>query len=470
MPFSAIERDSTVVASKWANEVAGAGSVKSSAGHVNRLHRGDRALGRRGDALLQRAHVGGERRLITDRRRDAAEQRRHFRARLREAEDVVDEEQHVLALVAEIFGDGEARQRDAHARARRLVHLAEHQRAFRLHALVGVMRIGVDLGLDELVIEVVAFARALADAGEHRIAAVRLGDVVDQLLDQHRLADARAAEQADLAALGVGRHQIHDLDAGDEDLRFRRLLDIFRRRRMDRHARLHLDRAGLVDRLADHVHDAAERALADRHRNRLAGVGHFLAAHQPFRNVHGDAAHVALAEMLRDFQHQPIAVVDGLQRVENRGKLAFELHVHDRADHLGDVADVVCARHLLSRLILRGGGGSERLGARDDFDQFLGDHRLARAVVAQGVFLHHFAGVAGGRVHRAHLRAEEGGHVLQQPAIDAHRHRLRQQLREDLALVRLVVVARRVLAFSPSSGGMSCCAVGICEITDLNRA
>ena len=29
---SAIERLSTVVASKWANEVAGAGSVKSSAG------------------------------------------------------------------------------------------------------------------------------------------------------------------------------------------------------------------------------------------------------------------------------------------------------------------------------------------------------------------------------------------------------------------------------------------------------
>jgi hypothetical protein len=32
MPFSEIARLSTVVASKWANEVAGAGSVKSSAG------------------------------------------------------------------------------------------------------------------------------------------------------------------------------------------------------------------------------------------------------------------------------------------------------------------------------------------------------------------------------------------------------------------------------------------------------
>ena len=97
--------------------------------HVDRLHRGDRALLRGGDALLQRAHVGGERRLIAHGGGDAAEQRRHFRARLGEAEDVVDEEQHVLALVAEILGDGQARQADAGAGARRLVHLAVDQRA-----------------------------------------------------------------------------------------------------------------------------------------------------------------------------------------------------------------------------------------------------------------------------------------------------------------------------------------------------
>jgi hypothetical protein len=146
--------------------------------HVNRLHRGDRALGGGGDALLQRAHVGRQRRLIAHRRRNAAEQRRHFRTRLREAEDVVDEEQHVLALVAEILGDGQAGQADAGARARRLVHLAVHQRALGAFAAALL----VDARLDELVIEVVALAGALADAGEHRIAAMGLGDVVDQFL------------------------------------------------------------------------------------------------------------------------------------------------------------------------------------------------------------------------------------------------------------------------------------------------
>ena len=77
-------------------------------------------------------------------------------------------------------------------------------------------------------IEVVALAGALADAGEDRIAAMRLGDVVDQLLDDDRLADAGAAEEADLAAAGVGREQVDDLDAGDQDLRLGRLLDIGR--------------------------------------------------------------------------------------------------------------------------------------------------------------------------------------------------------------------------------------------------
>ena len=89
--------------------------------NVNRLHRSDRAFVGRRDAFLQRAHVGGEGRLITDRRRNAAQQRRNFRTGLREAENVIDEEQNVLSFfVAEIFGERQAGQRQR-ARARRAV-------------------------------------------------------------------------------------------------------------------------------------------------------------------------------------------------------------------------------------------------------------------------------------------------------------------------------------------------------------
>jgi len=236
-----------------------------------------------------------ERRLITHRRRNAAEQRRHFGAGLGEAENVVDEEQHVLALIAEIFGDGEAGEADAGTGARRLVHLAVHQRALRFHVGIGMVRVGVDLGLDELVIEVVALAGALADAGEHRIAAMGLGDVVDELLNEHRLADAGAAEQADLAALGVGREQVHHLDAGDQDRGFGRLIGEGRCRRVNRPRLLVRNGAGLVDRLADHVHDAPERTVADRHGDRNPGVDDFLSAHQALGSVHRDRAQPSIS-------------------------------------------------------------------------------------------------------------------------------------------------------------------------------
>ena len=136
--------------------------------------------------------------------------------------------------VAEVLGDGEAGQADAQARSRRLGHLAVDQRGLRLRRIAR----RDDAGLLELEIEVVAFARALADAGEHREAAVLLGDVVDQLEDENGLADAGAAEEAGLAALGVRLEQVDDLDAGLEHLDAGGLLVERRRLAVDRPALL----------------------------------------------------------------------------------------------------------------------------------------------------------------------------------------------------------------------------------------
>ena len=187
-------------------------------GNVDGLHGRDRALLGRGDALLQFAHLGGQVRLVSDGRRHAAEQRRYFRAGLREAENVVDEQQHVLPFfVAEILGDGQAGQTDAQARPGRLGHLAVDQRALRFRVIVRID----DARFLHFEPQVVAFARALAHAGEHRHTAVFHGDVVDQFHDDDGLADAGAAEQADLAAAKVGLEQVDDLDAGLEHLQAR---------------------------------------------------------------------------------------------------------------------------------------------------------------------------------------------------------------------------------------------------------
>ncbi len=188
-------------------------------GHVHRLHRSDRAALGRGDAFLEVAHFRAERWLVTNGAGHAAQQRGHFRTRLHEAKNVVDEQQYVLAFgIAEILGLGQRRQRHAQARARWLVHLAEHQHG-----------VGNDARLGHFQVQIVAFAGAFADAAEGGIAAVFLGDVADQFLDQHGLAHARAAEQADLAALGKRGEQVDGFQAGLELFRGGHLL--FKRRR-----------------------------------------------------------------------------------------------------------------------------------------------------------------------------------------------------------------------------------------------
>ena len=54
----------------------------------------------------------------------------------------------------------------------------------------------------------------------------------------------------------------------------------------------------LVDRLADHVPDAAERRLADGHGDRRAGVDDVGAAREPVGRVHRDRADAVVAEVL----------------------------------------------------------------------------------------------------------------------------------------------------------------------------
>ena len=55
--------------------------------------------------------------------------------------------------------------------------------------------------------------------------------------------------------------------------------------------------------------------------------------------------------------------------------MILELHVDDGADDLRDFSDCVGCSHVVLFAEL------ERLGTRNDLDQFLRDHRLTRAVI-----------------------------------------------------------------------------------------
>ena len=292
-------------------------------GHIDGLDGGDGAVLGGGDALLQVAHLGGQGRLIADGGGHAAQQRRDLGTGLGETEDVVDEEQHVLAaLVAEVLRDGQARQGHAQTGSGRLVHLAEDQ-----GGLVD------DAALGHLVPEVVALAAALADAGEDRIAAVLIGHVADQLLDQHRLAHTGAAEEADLAALGIGRQQVDDLDAGLQQLGGREDIGKDRRLAVDGQALLRLHGALAVDGLAHHVEHAAEGRLTHRHGDGTAGVVGLAAAGDAVGRGQGDAAHVAAADLLYDLKHDLAVLQRNLHRVVDlRQRARREMHIDHGAD------------------------------------------------------------------------------------------------------------------------------------------
>ena len=88
---------------------------------------------------------------------------------------------------------------------------------------------------------------------------------------------------------------------------------------MDRAPRRGFDRTQFVHRLADDIDDAAKARLADRHRDRSAGIPDQLAADKAFGNIHRDTAHRIFPKMLRHFQDQTVAAIVGIERIEDFG-------------------------------------------------------------------------------------------------------------------------------------------------------
>ena len=180
------------------------------------------------------------------------------------------------------------------------------------------------------------------------------GNVVDQLHDDDGLAHTGAAEQADLTATQIRLQQIDDLDAGLEHLQAGILLLKGGSMTMNWVRRCKLNRALLVDRIADDVHDTAQRPAANGNRNRSAGVYGLHAADKAVGRLHGNRANAALAQVLLNFRHD----VDGCRDfkpfagnpdcgVNRRQILLVKGHVHNRANHLNYFANI----HVLSSAV-----------------------------------------------------------------------------------------------------------------------
>src|SRR5205807_1443758 len=153
-------------------------------------------------------------------------------------------------------------------------------------------------------VKVVTFTRTLAYTCKHRDTPVLYGDVVDQLLDDNSLADARATKCAHFAAFCKWANKIDDLDPRFQDLCRCVLLRERRRRTMDWVTLGVVHRSAVINRVASDVKEPTKHGLAYWYGDRTASVGDAHSALQTFRRRHCDGANPAFAKMLLHFERQ----------------------------------------------------------------------------------------------------------------------------------------------------------------------
>ena len=115
-------------------------------------------------------------------------------------------------------------------------------------------------------VQIVALPGPLADTSEHRETTVSLGNIVDKFHDKDSLADSSATKETNLASLTAGGEQVDDLDTSDKDFMLDGYLVKVGSLNVTSASGLALvggDGAPLVNRVTDHVDDAAKGLLAD---------------------------------------------------------------------------------------------------------------------------------------------------------------------------------------------------------------
>ncbi len=146
---------------------------------------------------------------------------------------------------------------DTKTRAGRLVHLAVDQdRLFQHPRLL------------HRAVHLLGLAHALTDAAKQADPRILLGHVVDQLIDQHRLADAGAAKHPRFAAAFQWGQQIDGLDPGFKHLGAGGAIGQRQERPMDGPVILGIDRVTAIHRITEHIEHTPEQCLTHRHLQR----------------------------------------------------------------------------------------------------------------------------------------------------------------------------------------------------------
>ena len=195
-------------------------------------------------------------------------------------------------LVTEVLGDCESRQGNTSTGTRWLVHLSKHQGDLRFAIKLD------DLCLLHFVVQIITLPSSLADTSENGVSTVCLGDVVDQLLNEHCLSDTCSSEKTDLPTTSVRGKQVDDFDTGDKNFSRCGLLDELRSVGVDRVQLDGLNRTPLIDGVTSNVHDSSEGSRSDRYSDGIASINGLCASSKTLSTVHCNRPNNILAQML----------------------------------------------------------------------------------------------------------------------------------------------------------------------------
>ena len=216
-----------------------------------------------------------------------------------------------------------------------VVHLGEVP-STGFHAFHERLTVLDDARFDHLAQQVVSFTGTLTHTSKHRDAFVALGDVVDELHDQNRLAHTGTTKQANLSPLGVRLNEVDHFDAREQHVGRRAQVLELGRCLVNGTAFTEGTTLNAVDGLTHHIEQAALDAFAGGHRDACSGGLDCHAAAQTFRRLHGDGANGVLTDVLLGFENQVAFSALDHEGVENLGKgnSLGEADVNDWADDL----------------------------------------------------------------------------------------------------------------------------------------
>ncbi len=165
-----------------------------------------------------------------------------------------------------------------------------------------------DACLDHLAEQVVSFAGTLTHTGKYGKTSVTFGDVVDEFLDQYRLAHTGSSEESDLTSLGIRLDQVNDLDTGKKHLVFSGEVLVGRGFFMNGISVLSGNFTQAIDSLSHDIEKTSLDVVSNRHGDGFAQVNGLGSAGKTIRRIHGNSTHGVFANMLLAFKHQLSAV------------------------------------------------------------------------------------------------------------------------------------------------------------------